>query len=152
MAAWLAMRNTCSAVLLAAFVAIGSAVPIAPHDSGAVIITADVSMTSDYASFVGEGGADISPSIRTLGGHRRMQAGSSLTITYSVSCGADCARVQAQLTNIASDPAAGAIHAQAIIDSINTAAAAAGFANAVLDTAATVAATLSVPPGHSEAL
>jgi hypothetical protein len=78
-------------------------------------------------------------------GARRLQAGSALTISYTVSCGANCDAVTAQLANIASNPAAGAIHAQAIIDAINDVAVTQGFGTVVLATAAQVASTIAAP-------
>jgi hypothetical protein len=51
---------------------------------------------------------------------RRLQTGySALTIMYTISCATNCDDVNAFMNNIASNPAAGATHAQQIIDSIN---------------------------------
>ena len=88
--------------------------------------------------------------VATPAGHtaarRRMQVGSTLTITYVVRCGANCASVTATLNNIASDPDAGAAHAASLIAAVNAAAVASGFSSeAVVSTPAEVAATLTVP-------
>jgi hypothetical protein len=69
-----------------------------------------------------------------------------VTISYTINCGTECGDVADKLQTIASDPAAGAVHAQVIIDAINAAGAAAGFENAVVDTAVNVAATFVLPP------
>ena len=80
---------------------------------------------------------------------RRLQVGGAgiiMTINYVVACPASCDAISAQLAELTLDPVAGALHAQNIINAINTVAAAQGFGNAVvLSTAAQVAATIGVP-------
>ncbi len=81
--------------------------------------------------------------------YRRMQSGAgvaTLTIDYHIRCGASCADINARLTHIATDPVAGAEHAQRITDAINAAAAAAGFGEAVvLSSAEEIVASISLP-------
>ena len=77
--------------------------------------------------------------------HRRLQAGSVLSITYIVRCGGTaCSTISSQLSSLSSG-AAGTAFAEAMIDAISAAAADAGFANAVLSTPADVMATISAP-------
>ena len=68
---------------------------------------------------------------------RRLQEGTTLTIDYAIVCGSSCDEVNARLTEIATDPAAGEAHASAIIAAINAAAADAGFGQDVVVSSAT---------------
>lgn len=67
--------------------------------------------------------------------NRRLQTngqGSTLTINYVVACEDWCDSVADQLAHLAENPAAGARHAQAVIDAVNAAAAASGFGESVV--------------------
>jgi len=79
---------------------------------------------------------------------RQMQASgnTNLRIAYTVRCGASCDAVNDAVTALATDPAAGAAHAAALISAINTAATAAGFSSAVVtSSAADIASTMQAP-------
>jgi len=91
-------------------------------------------------------GYAVDVSISGAEGHRRLQAGTSLSISYTILCGSGCAAVADTLSTIASDPTAGVAHAQSIIAAINAAAASSGFGNSVVTSSATdVAATIVAP-------
>jgi hypothetical protein len=83
--------------------------------------------------------ADSAPS------HRRLQMGTLITINYVVTCGPSCDDVTAALAAAAADPAVGLIHAQNVIDAIETSAGRFGYSGVVLSTAADIMATIRVP-------
>ena len=81
--------------------------------------------------------------------HRRLQASTSLTIQYTVTCGTDCGAISEQMNTFATDPDAGLAHAAGIIAAINQASTAAGFGEAVLSSPADVVATITAPDSVS---
>eukprot|EP01043_Picozoa_sp_COSAG02_P065711 COSAG02_NODE_9999_length_2054_cov_2.420972_2_plen_253_part_00 len=117
----------------------------------AVENTIATSMSSQF-------GYDVDVSISGAEGHRRLQAGTSLSISYTIMCGSSCDAVADRLSTIANDPAAGIAHAQSIIAAVNSAAASSGFGNDVVtsspsDVAATIVApdtvSITLPPSPS---
>ena len=115
-------------------------------DSGFTVVAAadvEAALAGVVAGFTG---VPVTAAVQLdAAGHRRLQAGTTLTIQYAITCGNNCDAISASLANIASDPAAGMAHAAAIISAINTAAAAQGFNNVVLSTPADVMATIQAP-------
>lgn len=146
--------------VLACLLCSTGAVPVVDAATGRLTINLDSGLAESFVSVgVRQALADeldldlLAVSVDSDSASRRLQTSSSLTITYVIDCGANCAAVSAQLSTFATDPAAGVAHAQSIIAAINSAAASSGFGSGVvLSSAADVAATLVEPDTVSSVL
>ena len=150
------MRAAFAAATIAAAVLGADAVPAVGllRSSVDVTTTQDLSASNSLSSMESaiatsmsaHFGYEVVASVVGADGHRRLQAGTSLSITYTISCGNNCDAVANTLASFASDPAAGLAHAQSIIAAVNSAAASSGFGNNVVQSSASeVLATLDVP-------
>ena len=143
------MRSYCIAALLAT---VAQAIPVAlQQQSIEFFASVDVAHDSLLAT-VDQGDLfqqlvasipfdDVSVRVDKSSNRRQMQASQSLTISYTVSCGANCDSIAAAITAGSSNT----VWASALIDAITAVGAAAGFANAVISTPEEVAASITAP-------
>ena len=132
----------------AALSACAAAVPvntISFYSSLAVDESYDVSAVETVLSGVASSTLGF-PVVASAGDHRRLQAGTTLSIQYVITCGNSCDSVSAALADVAAGGASATTFASAIIDAVNDAATSSGFAGAaVLSSPADVAATIQAP-------
>eukprot|EP01043_Picozoa_sp_COSAG02_P059637 COSAG02_NODE_7637_length_2922_cov_6.155863_3_plen_414_part_01 len=144
-------------MLAAATLAVGaSAVPLTAGSLsfGAEISLANAVDTNDLApqfrsvlaNAAGFAPESVQVVLDNTSARRSLQSGGAvLSIEYVISCGTSCDGVSASLAAMAEGGAQSEAFAASIIDAVNAAATASGFAGAVLSTPADVAATIRAP-------
>ena len=144
--------------MLFALLALGgvAGVPNAAHE---IKVSQTVSLSSDFLVALGgkfdalesavvDGIDSVKRAEVTVSGadgHRRVQTGSGVTVSYYIDCDVGLSRTCTNVYNQLNDPATQAAHASAIVNAMAAVASESGFATGVLSSAADVVAAISVP-------